>query len=305
MTSTTAFLRAAESLRQWLTEEALPLAATAMRDPEGGYFEDLTLTGEPRREQIRRVRVQPRQAYVFAHAHVLGWHKDARALSDHGFDYLLAKAACGDPFSTENFQGFVHRLNADGSISDPMRDTYDHAFVLLACAWRIRAFDCERSRDVASATLACLDRDCGQPDGSFLEGQPAALPRRQNPHMHLFEAFLALGTATNDERLIDRAAKIYGLFKEQFIREETGTLKEFFAPDWSPDPEKGHLIEPGHMMEWCWLLDEYSQITGIDLGDVIDRLYPTAEKYGLDQDSGFLMDYASLDAQSPAPQTRR
>lgn len=289
----------------WLFEQALPLWSHAPVDPEGGFYEDLDLSGYPRKDSIRRVRVQPRQAYVFAHAAILGWPGDARRFSDHGFDYLLSAAAQSDPLDTNNFDGFVHRLTPEGDIAVPQRDSYDHAFVLLAGAWRYMAFAEERSLKIAEATLGFLDRVCGAEMGSFTEGFPPSLPRRQNPHMHLFEAFLALHRASGDSRYLDRASLILDLLRERFINAD-GYLLEFFDHDLkAPDVQKGHLVEPGHMMEWCWLLDQYEQATGKDMGDISDRFYALAELSGKDPKSGFLVDCISLnDTPPPAPSRR-
>lgn len=289
----------------WMRQEALPLWAAAARDPVGGFFEDLDLQGRPRREQIRRTRVQPRQAYVYAHAARLGWCTDGQSLSDHAFDYLLTQAAYGDPLDNEKFDGFAHRLTPDGRIAMSTRDSYDHAFVLLACAWRMAAFGDDRSRQVMTATLHFLDQHCLHPEGGFSEGRPAALPRRQNPHMHLFEAFLGLDMEARIEGALTRATSLYELFQTRFFDKKNGVLREFFTDDWSPDPEKWHLVEPGHMMEWCWLLHEYSRATGLETSSYIHQLYQNAEELGLDSKSGFLWDTVSMDSSRPHAQTRR
>ncbi|MEM9421437.1 MAG: AGE family epimerase/isomerase [Pseudomonadota bacterium] len=304
-TGVTQLIEATHRLQKYCIEEALPLWSTAARDPDGGYYEDLDLTGQPRTKKIRRTRIQPRQAYAFAHAHLLGWCDQAQQLSDHGFDYLLSKASHGDPFSSESFAGFAHTLCPDGQIADPRCDTYDHAFVLLACAWRIKAFKDERAEDLAKSVVAFLERAVGMPDGSYQEGVPANLPRRQNPHMHLFEAFMALFDATNDAAYAEHAKALFSLFKNRFWDPQAGVLREFFTEDWELDPNLGNVIEPGHMMEWCWLLNQYSNLFGEEVGDVINRLFTNAEKLGLDHDSRFLADKIYLSDEPPAPLTRR
>lgn len=306
MTTEAATLRAAASrLMTWMRDEALPLWSTAARDPNGGYYEDLDLTGRPRPNEIRRVRVQPRQAYVFAHASGLGWVENARALSDHGLSYAVDKAGKEAASAPDRFDGFVHRLTPDGGIADPRRDTYDHAFFLLACAWRIGAFADELSQKVLASTLSFLDRRCGDDDGSYREGVPATLPRRQNPHMHLFEAFTAVGQQAAQKDGFDRAHRLYELFERYFYDRTEGVVREFFNEDWSLDDERGHIVEPGHMVEWCWLLIQFSEATGTDTAAYHLPLYRRAEELGLDAASGFLLDAVSLDPATTIPETRR
>ena len=154
------------------------------------------------------------------------------------------------------FNGCAHLLNPDGSLHDGLRDTYAQAFIILAGAWRYKAFNDHNALRVAEQTLTFLDSYVKADNGGWLEGLPAASPRRQNPHMHMFEALLALYDATQNQEYIGRATEIYSLFKSKFIDSHTDFLLEYFDNDWNP-VNGGGPIEPGHMMEWCWLLREY------------------------------------------------
>ncbi len=59
----------------------------------------------------------------------MGWYPEGRAVALKGLDYLLAKAKAPD-----GRPGFVYSLTPEGGVLDPLRDTYGHAFVLLALA---------------------------------------------------------------------------------------------------------------------------------------------------------------------------
>src|SRR6185437_4487252 len=107
---------------------------------------------------------------------------------------------------------YVHRLAHDGSILDPLRDTYDHAFVLLALA---TVYTLDRDAQVRAemdALLNFIDSQLRSPNGGVLEGWPAATPRRQNPQMHLFEAMIASFEATRDVTFQNRAGEFFALF---------------------------------------------------------------------------------------------
>ena len=277
-----------ERLVAWMRDHALPMWGRRARDHRGGFYEALLPDGAPCTDMIKRFRVQPRQAYVYAHADALGWTDQGRSASDHAWAFALRAGTDDDTlFGDDAFTGFCHRLTPEGGVADARRDAYDHAFVLLACAWRMRAFGDEQAARVATRTLGFLDT-LRQPDGSYLEGAPAALPRRQNPHMHLFEASLALHEAGVDGAL-DRARAIHALLTERFW--DGAVLREFFAEDWSLDPERGEVIEPGHMAEWAWLLDQYEAATGDDQSALIMDLYASAERTGRDPGgSPFLID---------------
>ena len=95
----------------------------------GGFVDRLDADGRADRSAPRRVFVQARQIYCYAKAAQMGWYPDGRAIALKGLEHLLAKAKAPD-----GKPGFVHTLTPDGSVLDPLRDSYDHAFVLLALA---------------------------------------------------------------------------------------------------------------------------------------------------------------------------
>ena len=291
-----------ERLVTWTRAHALPMWGRRARDHRGGFYEALLPDGAPCTDMTKRFRVQPRQAYVYAHAETLGWTDQGRSASDHAWAFALRAGTDDDTlFGEDAFTGFCHLLTPEGGVADARRDTYDHAFVLLACAWRMEAFGDEQAAKVATRTLGFLDT-LARDEGGFAEGAPPALPRRQNPHMHLFEACLTLHRAGVDGAL-DRARAIKGLFDARFWDGEV--LREFFQEDWSLDPERGDVVEPGHMAEWVWLLDQYEAATDEDQSGVMADLYASAERTGRDPGgSPFLIDEARVGG-GPARTTRR
>jgi mannose/cellobiose epimerase-like protein (N-acyl-D-glucosamine 2-epimerase family) len=121
--------------------------------------------------------------------------------------------------------------------------------------------------------LAFIDSHLTAPDGSLHEGLPRTLPRRQNPHMHMYEAMLALHETLAHPEALPRAANLLGLMQTRFIDPETGTLGEFFDDNWAPAAgETGDSIEPGHQAEWVWLLRRHQKLAGLGADTAIDRL---------------------------------
>jgi len=253
------------------------------------------MDASPKPDMLRRVRVQARQCYVYAHAAHLGWHTDAQVVADHGWDYLTTKGMGGAKDHGFDFAGIAHLLNPDGSVNDGWRDTYAQAFLVLASAWRYRAFGDKNALDMLTKTTAFLEQNLRSAEGGFLEGIPAKLPRRQNPHMHLFEAFIAAYEATYDEHYLDLSREVYALFDTKFLDEETGLLREFFTQDWKADPKTGHLTEPGHLMEWAWLLHRFEEVCGADTRAHALRFFEGAHILGQRHDSGLLMNEIALD----------
>lgn len=275
-------------LRTLMIEHALPLWATRGWDASaGGFIEGLAADGTVNRDAPRRLLVQARQIYCFAKAAQLGWYPPGRERALDGLDYMISKAK-----SPDGRPGYVALLASDGSTLSDVRDTYDHAFVLLALA---HVFQLDRDAQIRSEideALAFLDHHLKSEHGGYIEGMPASLPRRQNPHMHLFEAMIALFDATHDMSFQNRAGEFFSLFLTHFFDSKSGVLGEYYEEDWSKILPIS--VEPGHQAEWVWLLKEFERITGCPTGKYRPVLLASALRY-TDTQTGCLTDEGNID----------
>ena len=275
------------ALKALMIERYLPLWSGEGWDrTTGGFVERLDREGHADREAPRRVRVQARQIYCFAKAAQMGWYPDGREIALKGLDYLLktAKSPDGQP-------GFVHILAPNGSVVDPLRDTYDHAFVLLALS---TVYTLDRAPQILTeinSLTSFLDAKLRSPHGGFLEGWPASMPRRQNPHMHLFEAMIAAFDATHDAAFQNRAGDLFSLFLANFYDKQKHVLGEYFEDDWSRiEPVS---VEPGHQAEWVWLLKGFERISGCPTARYRFELLASALRYR--DGTGCLVDEGDAD----------
>lgn len=271
------------TLKLRIVKHALPLWSNEGWDSTaGGFVERLDQDGRADLAAPRRVMVQARQIYCFAKAAQMGWYPQGREIALRGLEHLLAKAKAPD-----GRPGFVHALAPDGGVLDPRRDTYDHAFVLLALA---TVYGLDRDAQVRAeidALLSFLDRGLRSTHGGFQEGLPPSMPRRQNPQMHLFEAMIAVFDATHDMGFQQRAGEFFGLFMANLYDKQKHVLGEFFEEDWSRiEPV---VVEPGHQAEWVWLLKGFERITGCPTGRPRAELLETALRYR-DATTGCLVD---------------
>jgi mannose-6-phosphate isomerase len=275
-------------LKRRMIEHCLPLWSGEGWDAvAGGFVDRLGPDGRADRQASRRVFVQARQIYCFAKAAQMGWYPDGRAIALKGFEYLLAKAKAPD-----GRPGYVHTLTPDGAAKDPRRDTYDHAFILLALA-TVYALDRDAQvRAEIDELLLFLDTNLRSPNGGFAEGLPPSLPRRQNPHMHLFEATIATFDATQDLAFQQRAGDFFALFLANLYDKQTRVLGEYFEDDWSKIPPV--IVEPGHLAEWVWLLRGFERITGCPTGQRRGELLQSALRYR-DGATGCLVDVGDAD----------
>jgi N-acylglucosamine 2-epimerase/mannose-6-phosphate isomerase len=270
-----------QRLKNWMFEDALPFWGTAGMDKaNGGYVEHFDLDARPVDPGFKRVRVIGRQIYVFSHAAMLGWSQ-GRACADAGVEFLLRHGWQGPD------AGWARRLSANGEVLDPTPDLYDIAFVLFALGWHSRLTGDSSLRGHAERTLDFLDAHMRHPAGGFLHEKPATGHRQQNPHMHLLEALLVWCKLPDAGRFEALAREIVGLFQSRFFDATTRTLAEFFNEQLQrADGDAGRIIEPGHQLEWAWILADARQLLGLDTAATAEGLIGFAEEFGVDPVSG-------------------
>jgi mannose/cellobiose epimerase-like protein (N-acyl-D-glucosamine 2-epimerase family) len=289
-----------EELARWMKADALPFWAKAGVDPVTGLFyesmrpEGVPLTGKP-----MRFRVQCRQIYVLSHAAVLGWYPEGAGIAMQVWQSLLKHA-----WRPDGEPGFVHVLAADGSVLDAQRDSYDHAFAVLAAAWLARATGDKSVLSVLDELIGFVDMTMTDAHGMLREAVPDRLPYRQNPQMHWFEAMLAIMETGVRADGATRATHVRSFLESRFIDPDKTCVREYFTRDWLPAPgRQGQIVEPGHMAEWCWLLHRHNALAGRANDGLPGRLLKQALRYQ-DSTNGLLVDEGLCDGSVTKP-TRR
>ena len=277
----------AETFRQHALNEILPHWYEHSLDREfGGYIPQLDrrwrITDPDRKHLVPTARL----IYNFCQGHLLDGPDWCGEAARAGLDFLLRH------FRDDEHGGWLWQVDRRGRPRDPDKYTYGHAFAILALSEFHRAFGDERAADAARKTFDVLEahaydpahggyrsrfsRDWSDPEEMRSSRQsslreeakgPSAAERgrdsqeglspmrSQNPQMHLVEALLALYEVTDEERYLDRAAELCRLMNDRLFDHAHGCLPEFFHDDWSDFPEyQGDPVEPGHQMEWAWLL---------------------------------------------------
>lgn len=254
----------------WLYDKAMPFwIATARDDRHGGFFDRLSSAGEPYEDDPKTTLVQARMLFTCAHARLNGGGEDCVAGAETALAFLTEHLR--DPSDG----GFYRAVGRDGGPAGPganrVKDAYDHSFVLLGLAALLRLGPSETARTLLNETFdwfhgTLFDPATGgyhEDDTATQHGEPYPLPRRQNPHMHLFEALLALHEATGEARWLEHARRIAEIFAAHFYDADTGSLREFLDRDLGEaPPPAGRIREPGHQFEWVWLLHRYAALSG-------------------------------------------
>lgn len=245
-------------------------------------------------EQPGYLTDQARLVYSF----IIGYEvtRDQRYLdaAQRGADFLLTR------FRDPVHGGYFTRVSADGTVVYAAKNTYGHAFALLALSHMFRVTTNPRYRDAALLTWSEIDTWLRHPRGGFRgelprdfsqAGQAQALGS-QNPIMHLFEALLALHDATHDPVALAGAKGIaeFVVYRLLVGTPEGGAhIPEWYDADWKPltTRDAGGYTDIGHQFEWSHLLRTAEQrgLVGV-YAQIADRLLEFAVKTGYDEIDG-------------------
>jgi mannose/cellobiose epimerase-like protein (N-acyl-D-glucosamine 2-epimerase family) len=274
----------------WAAEQALPLwAISGFESSTGLFYERLSFDGAPIELPARRLMVQARQIATYSRAIVHGCYRPEFAI-DRCLNTLRRRYSGSD-----GAPGWVFSIGPTLQPADPTRDLYAHAFVLYALAWSYRLLNEPYILRWAGELLEVLDRHFLQEDGSFADSVPPRdNVRRQNPHMHLLEAFLAMAEASGDSQYLERAGTLARFGMAHFRGPRTGLLLEELGADWKPlYPPGSNRAEPGHLFEWSWLLRELERLGGGSFEPEASHFLAFAGAHGVEKGTDLIFDAVS------------
>jgi mannose/cellobiose epimerase-like protein (N-acyl-D-glucosamine 2-epimerase family) len=293
--------RRAALAREWLLDAAFPFWFERGIDRQHGGFRDLVnIDGTSVPGAPKRMFVQARQIFAFASAGEFGWKGSWREAVVEGCAILRARFRHPEG-------GFLHSLDCFGEPYEYGRDLYDQAFAAFAFAHASRVLDDEKLVDEARSVFRMLDERWARPPAGYWEGEltPPGI-RRQNPHMHLLEAALAIAaTRWKSDADLACANRLGELFANHFLDRGSAALPEIFEEDWSPRLEADcHAVEPGHHFEWVWLFHLLATAGGNDLRVQGVRLWEFARFHGVDDRRNVAVDEVDSKGRTLSPRAR-
>jgi len=261
-------------------------------------------------KRLSRLLVIARQTYVFCEAMAADLESAEEAVV---LGLTLMRTLARHPI-TGLYRSHVDVRRSTLEQRDETYELYDHAFVLFAFASAMKVLPCEETRRDAVAVHRTISDHFTHPRAGFNESlSPRRVEgRRQNPHMHLFEAYLAATEAFGPSVFLQRVHDLARFFLEHLLDSKQGCVPEHLDESLQARSEDGcFATEPGHLAEWVRLLlwyrntmNELGQNTVVDVLPAVRSLTQFYERHGGDNTTRALVDEVWSDG-SPKTSTQR
>lgn len=217
---------------------------------------------KPKIEQPGYLTEQARLIYSMSIAYEVTSDKKYLSAAMRGADFLLANYS--DPANG----GLFLRVSPNGEVISAAKNTYAHAFALLALSHVARLTKEARYRAAALQVWRDIDRNLRDSHGGFFGEMPRDFShsanldggaKSQNPLMHMFEALIALHEATNAPEALKGAKEIADFVIYHLLSggsDGGAYIPEWFDAEWKPLPtrQSGGYVDLGHQFEWVHML---------------------------------------------------
>lgn len=295
--------------RRWLLGQAMDLLdffRAEIFNPAGGFFplddEGKPFPAEAGSGVVRQIHDTTRTVHCFAIAHLLGL-PGADRMIDHGMRFLWERHRDG------RHGGYFWGVD-DAGATDPKKQAYGHAFVLLAASSAKVVGHPDADRLLSDVTDVLHARFWDERAGATTEEygedwSELGSYRGQNSNMHLTEAVMAAFEATGERKWLAMGESIADLIIGRHAREQGWRVAEHFTGAWQVDRDyegdptfRPAGTTPGHALEWSRLLVQLWELGGREkdwLPDAARQLFLQTVDIGWDRQAGGF--YYTLDWQ--------
>ena len=255
-----------EEIRTHLTRDLIPFWKGLRDNERGGYIGYVGDDLRPDPGAERGCILNSRILWFFSGAYMaLG---DASLLDEaaHAYEALLRMI---DP---EN-GGVYWSMNADGTVCDSTKHTYNQAFAIYALSAYSRASGLKAPLEKAFALCGVIERRC-RDEGGYLEAQTAdwqpmsneklsengvMASRTMNTLLHVMEGYTGLYEASGDGRVKELLYQIMDTLETKIWNPDKRRQEVFFDAAWNTLID---LHSFGHDIETAWLADHTLDVLG-------------------------------------------
>lgn len=239
-----------------------------MRDEErGGFFGFLGYDLKLDKDAVKGCILNSRILWFFSNAYKTLGDKDIVPYARHAYDFL--KNHCLDK---EN-GGVFWSLNADGTVCDSTKHTYNQAFAIYALSSYYEISHDREALEIAFGLFDLIEGKCTD-DVGYLEAftrdfRPESneklsengvmAEKTMNTLLHVLEAYTDLFRVSGDNRVKERLHFILNQFAAKIWNPERKRQEVFFDRNLNPLID---LYSYGHDIETSWLVDKCLAVLG-------------------------------------------
>ena len=270
-------------------------ATRGWNDAQGRSVERLQADLTPAPIGYRRGMVAGRQLFFFSHAYRLTVDPIFEDRARRVYADLLSH------FWDKTNGGWYFSVDDNNVACDTTKDLYGHAFIMFGLAHYAAIFADTDAVNWIEKTNELVFRHFRLPGGWFASSTTrdwVILNRNleQNPHMHLLETYLSAYDATRDEAFLKCATEMMSIYTELLRTRDGSKVLEHLDENGQATGARGNLIEPGHLYEWYWLVNEYADIAGLPAYRATGApIVDWADRWGCDSDAGGIYDQVDSD----------
>ena len=282
-----------KEVRENLTENILPYWLR-LKDPRGGFYGEVSSTGEVLYDAPRGVILNARIIWSFAAAFQQFRKTEYLVAAVHARDYFL------EHFCDHKYGGVYWSVTSAGERLDTKKQLYAQGFAIygLAELYKVTGDD-EVLKNAINlykvvegkfadpengGYIEALSRDFSPLEDMSLSAHDINADKTMNSHLHILEAYANLYQVWPDEGLREAVEKLLDIIGLK-VMAPSGHLQLYFKRDWSVLPGG---VSYGHDIETSWLALECAFALK-DL-DIVSRVRPWAFAIGVAGNEGLLAD---------------
>lgn len=253
-------------IRRELTDRILPFWRGLRDDEKGGYIGQVEFDLTKKPEAERGCILNSRILWFFSEAYLT--LKDPALLDEAGHAYQMLLSM----LDTEN-GGMYWSMNADKTVADSTKHTYNQGFAIYALSAYYRASGKEEALDLAMELFRLVEEKCFDGEG-YLEAFTAdwksagndklsengvEAGRTMNTLLHILEGYTGLYEAGKNPEVRERLIWIMNTWAEKLYNPERRRQEVFFDLSYHTLID---LYSFGHDIETSWLADRTLDVLG-------------------------------------------
>ena len=256
-------------VRHELVSHILPFWEGLKDSERGGFYGLLDFNLKLEKNAVKGCILNSRILWFFSSAYRLLGDEDIFPYARHAYKFLMEK--CLDP----DYGGLFWSVNADGTVYDSTKHTYNQAFAIYALSAYYEVSHEQAALETALKLFELIEKNCTDSTGyleSFtrdfkpesnekLSENGVLAEKTMNTLLHVLEAYTSLFNVSRDGRVKERLCFILRQFAGKIWNPEKKRQEVFF------DKNLNSLIDLhsyGHDIETSWLIDRATEVLGED-----------------------------------------